>query len=1480
MGRKAKIGGHRAKGAGRKTCCTRSPCASRPALFALRPTPFAPLPSLFALALLCSAAYAAEPAEGLAARSLPLRAALHNDPSLVAPFERLVALYREANRTGELIELYRTHLARYPADLNATLVLVRLLTGTNDAAAVSTAQGAAARYPDQPLAHYFFYEALRAVHDPGALFALDRAIGAEALFARKVAWLEAFLPQALAADRRDLAEKHLRALASELARAPDGALDLARRMLQFGFPALALQTLEAAGKASPAPETAVEIEAAAASAEVALDRSEAAAARLERLLGRLAPDYWQRQEIVRRRIALVRSEAERQAMLKEARSQAAARPADEAAALHLAHLLDAFELRREALDALLESGRHVPNSARIEKQPLELFDRLRDERGREAYLAERLRAAPDRRDLRLCRAKSLFLLGQRGEAVKELDVLLAALDDAERASQLLDVARFLRASGLASDSAKLLGRLLALAPDRLDVRRELADAHLAAGAPQRLRELFAAPLPKDTPIEALLDTATFLLQQQLYREAHAAAAAGLAQSPDSLDLRLLAASIEARQGNRASGEKLLLDARRLGDTPALYRRWLEAAVALNEPAGSLDDFLEEERARVALERGPWTPLRVERRLAFAEVAARCGQRAEAAQMLRNDLDENPPPDVRLKLRRRLVDLASGDPAQAKSVQEQLQALLKDDPQNADEYRARLAILYAGAFREESFDSHRPVTALLEEIKVTAIRDPGVLAGLQRIYETHLRQPQTVLDILACLTALEPANRAHWERRLALLAIRGDEAALRAAVRRLLAGVEQMPLAAETRGLLQRHLAASSWRSIASLVADGRPGPLAEALALLDSAERATSGASGGPAKADSRHPLWIAWTRAFLLNRLGRPKERDQAIRDLERLIAERKSEEGGAKGDERPTPDAPRPTPHAPEPGEEQDTVEPFQGIVFPDGLGVSLANARAALTSKPSEPARPRPADRSGPLPPLRVQWVFESFSGVPIAKALPLDDARLLVCDVAGGMSCLDRKTGKLLWERSAQGAGQAQAAPGQVDSALQWLARHRLPSPRYVHRGRVRYARRVYDYDEGMPTRLPPLPVADTEGRIYMPGPGTVSCFAAKDGKLLWKAEIERVQGIELPQLNAVLCLHPRGVLAFEPVTGHAAAFHRATGKLLWERALPAADPLGPSWFRSGASLSGDRFLVYGCASAILDATTGEVVWSFDPTGLAKFPVQIKEPEDGPTFAVEGSPATQQSFAPHYAPGGPYWRGGRGGYQPAPPVVTLAERTADPEAEREMLSRGFMLAAPAVAWAAGEHRGDKFGLLTGGQLMLCGPDRGIHILSLDLPVGARTIPDVTGTFIGLAGHIACVFADTQLTLADTRNGTVRTYGLGSLVKDAREPRLHLALDGTMVYATGPEGILCLNAATCERVFQVGWPGGIAVRPRTPPQPLGPGHERDRPNWVYYWQGVVEDEANCVPMANCVSGGTLYATLSPCHLAALVEREAHER
>jgi hypothetical protein len=1375
--------------------------------------------------------------QDVAQRSLPLRTALHHDPTLDAPFERLVTMYREAGRLPEIIELYRQHTKTYPADANGAAVLVRLLAAAGDSQSLATARSMAEEHATSAYVQFLFFQALQRARQPGAFDALERAISLSSAPRQRAAWVETLLVEAAAVDQQPLIDKYLKEMATR-ATTPGEKLEVAERMARYARHAPALALAEEAIGQNPPPEVGVQLEMAAAAAEVALDRAGPAATRLDRLLERLAPDYWGRNEIVRRRLALVTSEQDRAAMVAAARKRLATRPTDEAAAIDLADLLIGFEHRREALAALIESGRKIPNSERIEKLTLELFDRLRDERARQTWLAERLKLHPERADLAALHVKSLLVIGDRAEAHKQLDKLIELLPAAERVPQQLELARSLQKSNLSTDAAEILARVVEALPQRFDLRRELAELYLKLANRSKARELFAGQLPDELDVEQVLDFVPFLIQQELFVEGRRALVKVIKPDDANLDLRLLLVDVERRTGNRASAEKTLMESRALADTTARYTLWIEAAARLHQEDETLEAFIAAEQQRLIDEAGAWSEARLERVLALVDIAGREKSKVNVAELARAWLDdESLPPAMQMRIRQQLVRTIDKTPEQAAELIEQLEELIASRQDDADEYRARLGLIYLKR------NEHHLAQPLLHEVRVGQLKDVALLDALEKAYG-QFNQPAQVLAVLERLTTLEPASKAHWETWLYHLAMQGREDRLRDTLRRLVAGIDGLALEEPVRTLLVSQLVDSYGRSVLASLTDGRPAALSDSLAMLGAVERLVN---------TPQQAVWVVWNRAYILNRLGRTEPRDEAIAELDRILVDALRATKVAKkpvtaGTTVPATPA---TDNTNTPDIDTEADRPTR-LRFPDGLTLSLDNAKRLLTAPPHVPNWPRADVRTGPLPKLSVRWALDLPNNRPLEKLLASSPDRVIVADALGTLYAVDAAGGKVLWQRD----GALPVLGGNVN--LQTTYSVRL---------------------------LPPVavPVADHE-RIYFAHDGEVTCLSTASGETLWQSAISSHYELKDRRAKSTVLmpvfLRGNELVAYDPAQDAIAALACDSGKVVWTYEIGEGRPLDAArlliWLTTGAALDGDRLFVYGRRTALVNLARREVEWTIEPELASKLPVKLDPPTTPTTTPAYGTP-TASPFASRftsYTPPASFYAPASASSSAATSRYVDYQRrsttTTTGESTRQLNQTS--LVGPAGLWSVASREGHpRFAVLNDNRLMLASNDR-ISTMDIDLPIAGRNNRTV-GTYLGCIGQHVCFLRANEfysINLVDGRRGY---YTLNDVTGGLTTSRLQAVIDGPLVYVTGPRGLVCINVLAGKRVFRGPWPEGAELAADDPRWPADAGGVDQSSQ--YLWNGVsvpLSGAARCTPPIGAVFGGTLYVAITPWRVVAI--------
>jgi len=252
-------------------------------------------------------------------------------------------------------------------------------------------------------------------------------------------------------------------------------------------------------------------------------------------------------------------------------------------------------------------------------------------------------------------------------------------------------------------------------------------------------------------------------------------------------------------------------------------------------------------------------------------------------------------------------------------------------------------------------------------------------------------------------------------------------------------------------------------------------------------------------------------------------------------------------------------------------------------------------------------------------------------------------------------------------------------------------------------------------------------------------------------------------------------------------------------------------------------------------------------------------------------------------------------------------------------------GIRLASPAVIWASSVRQGTPRSAVLQDKRMLLVDQSGVQVVRTDLPLASKRL-GAGGQFIGMAGHVACWFSGNTLQLADAGKGTMNQVMLndvqalpGATLNPGYSPLapqpvytpparpganpvtpipLQFAIDGPLVYVTGPGGILCLKAATASRVFMMPWPEGALPAAKTvnpaarasapspnvvyPPGSIPPpmiSHSHISP--VYFSSSMPmpmnpqQAVVTCGPTAGCVDRAVLYTLTSPRCVVALAER-----
>jgi hypothetical protein len=1333
--------------------------------------------------------------------SLALRTALHYDPSVDAPLRQLAELYRKASRLEELLGLYEAHVSQYPQDAGAALVLARLYMEAKDRRTAEYWKTAVAQHPNDAALTWFHAKYLDERHDAKALDEMARAVSLENSPSRRALWFAELMKGAATSGREDLIVAQTKKLLADGSMTPEQRLRWARQAFGVKLRRTAKILLEGLAPESLGADNA--LEAAMLHAELlAADGNRPEAVKtLDDILGKLAPDHWRHHEVLMLRLDLSDGGG-RDSMVKAERDAwQAPGGKTEAHALSLADVLEASHRGHEAFVFLQEALKALPESQNIETRLLESWEREGVSSEALNWLDQLLAKSSGRADLQLRRARWLFIAGKDDDARQGFENLLKSLAPDQRVERSVEMARWLRRRNELPQAASVLEAALALAPDRWDLRRELAEMDFALRRKDEAVKLFDGAWTKNLAPDARLETVQFLISKQLWTEARALLEPWLREQPGAFDGRLLLAKIFDKTGDDSRAVEILEQARALCDTQERYQAWLGACLDFEDAREHTAEWIRNEAARLQpTDSNSWNETTLARWLALVTEARNRHEEKLAGEMLAvASQSARVAPEKKTEMERLRLDLLASEGTNAAEVEKGLRDLMESDAAHREDYRARLVLLYQRAQRTDL------ARTLLEQLDPSRCTEVDTLRALIVV----CRESGLTAQALAAsekLTLLQPGERANWTQRLTLLAESGYESRFRDAVRQVQAKAPDWKLKPDVLELLDAHLMASTWRDVVTQMAGGDP-TLAAARRSLDEAKRVDTGSPD--------QQRWADWISGFLSVKLHDRAAAENAIAKLNALDAQ--------------------------------------QWIAFPDGLELSVAEGRRWLKDlldrnarQPRTPAHLAHA-AAGPLGPWSLRWGFTLAEGRTLTRVLaPAGASAVFLVDDQRAIYAISRRTGKLLWnteDRSPPAA--ARAAP-------------RISIRTTTYRGG--YPTR--SFNNGQTEIRLPLEVDGTATQLCFLHQGNLECLSTANGSLLWRcslAEAEEVQPPNAKHENRIAIAGNRAVV-WQPDASVVSAYDLRTGRLLWEARVPqrpkaAGNPYNAYYgydsnarMRSGLSVDANRVFVFSETAAMVNLDSGAMLWRLSDADLPGFPIDLETPEN-PAPAVGALPPVPQALMPirflSSSSSGFIVNGTlrlTGGYQGRGAGATGA-------GSRWAYGNGFATLLQNSYGTAARLHGDEIWMAAGSNTGL--------VSVMGLP---QRLLQTTGMIAGFAGDLLVSFdgGSVQSQSPSDRGATLTLMSFNDEdpagnVSAANRP-LSVALAGSRVYVYDGVRLRIAEARAGSMLFDTAPPEDLASwvqsLPPAPPPPIPPGYttatwRTQSPSRSYLPQGVFEQD-----------------------------------
>lgn len=895
--------------------------------------------------------------------SIQYRTALYNDPLLDSALEALVALYAEADRLGELIGTYQSHIEQYPSDPGAKTVLIRAMQSAERPGVDELLASSVSSHPDYAPLQYLLFSTLDAKGDERSLDALSLAIDLEPSPERRAQWLELLLERSGVEGSREVAELQLQKILEIENTSYEEVLSLARLMQRYEFWGASIEALKRASDEGVDGEASVEIAVRLARALTELNQEAEAGQALDALLEKLGTNHWRRREIMSMRLNVVSTDEERGQLIEKFQREYEANPASEGAILDLADVLIAAERQNEAAALLVKHAEELPESQTIEDRALQLLRSAQNPRAYESFLQDRLELNPERRELRLELVKVRYSLGMDADASQDFQAVVAGLSSEESSQEILDLQRYLRSIDRKDAATLYLAQYLKVSPERLDVARELIEIYLSGDRRADAEKLVTSLDAAGAAPENVVDLVEYLLSVEMFSGARFMLVERLGQTPNDFVLGVILIRALGELGDHATAVRQITLLRDKTDSPERYSQWLEASKAAHARMETLDTFLESEQQRFSFSDDEWSEAKVEKFLILCEASKARLASDSIAVALRDRLSTNSlEPALKTRFQRFLLGLLEYTPGASAEVENLLTDLAKANPGAAPEYDLRRALLY---HRSQQLEKAQ---ALIQEVSVQQVLSANALReGVEALLE--YRFLEQAAQFLSRINVLEPEDVFSWSRRLSLLATKGEEAEFRQVTRSLVRGESGVRLHPDSISQLNNQLVNSYWRSLARLFSSNRYD---DVLPLLASVEREVQ---------PLERQAWIEWTRFVVLAKLARTAEAEDARERFVTLVEEGK-----------------------------------LDSIRFPDGLELE-AGAAVNFQADPKDSLMIQVTPDTdflteGP----ELKWGFEAPEGMRI-RTFWKGNGRVLVVDDVNTVFGIDSIDGRLLWQKEA-------------------------------------------------------------------------------------------------------------------------------------------------------------------------------------------------------------------------------------------------------------------------------------------------------------------------------------------------------------------------------------------------------------------------------------------------------------------------------